>query len=157
GNRLAGGVVSLHAELEGLEAALQQVDVVGRINRAHDAAEFADRFELFFAADDDASEQVVVTAEVLCGGVQDIIDTVFERLDVVGRSERGVDQCLNVAAATDVGKTLQIHHAEVRISRRLADEQLRLGVDRGFHRFVVATADLARNDTESRKVLRAEL
>ncbi len=44
GDRLSVLVVALHAEFEGLEAALQEIEVVGRIDRPHDAAQFADRF-----------------------------------------------------------------------------------------------------------------
>ena len=85
-------VVPLHPQLERLQAALQQIDIVRRIDRAHDAAELADRFELFRRADDDAGQQIVVPGQVLGGRVQHVVDAGGDRPQVVGRAQRGVDQ-----------------------------------------------------------------
>ena len=95
GHRLAVLVVPLHPQLERLEAAQQQVDVVRRVDRAHDAAELADRLQLLLAADDHAGQQVVVAGQVLGGRVQHVVDAGLDRPHVVRRGQRGVDQRLD--------------------------------------------------------------
>ena len=92
-------VVPLHPQLERLQPALQQVDVVRRIDRPHDAAQLADRLQLLGRADDHAGQQVVVPAQVLGGRVQHVVDAVLERPHVVGRGQRGVDQRLDAVLA----------------------------------------------------------
>ena len=46
GDRQTVFIVPLHSQLERFQAAYQQVHVVRRIDRAHDAPQIADRFEL---------------------------------------------------------------------------------------------------------------
>ena len=58
-------VVPLHPQLEGLQAAQQQVDVVRRVDHAHDAAELADRLDLLLRADDHAGSRSLWPARYL--------------------------------------------------------------------------------------------
>ncbi len=126
GHGLAVFVVPLHAQFERFQAALQQIDIVRRVDGAHDAAQLADRLQLFGAADHHAGQQVVVAAEVLRGRVQHVIDARGERPQVVRRGQRGIDQRFDAVPAADVGEAFQIDDAQVRIGRRFADQQLGL-------------------------------
>ena len=79
-----------------------------------------------------------------------------------GRRLYGVASVASISVSTpclraDLGEPFQIDDAQVRIRRRLADQQLRLGRDRRFHRVVVAGLHLPRRHAEPRQVLRAEL
>ena len=80
----------------------------------------------------------------------------------IGRRLYGVPSVASISVSTpclapERGEALQIDDAQMRIGRRLADQQLRPGRDGRFHRVVIAGRHLARDDAEARQVLRAEL
>ena len=105
GHALAVFVVPLHPQLERLQAAAQQVAILRAVDGAHDAAQLADRLQLFRRADDHAGQQVVVAGEVLGGRVQHVIDAGRDRPQVVGRGQRGVDQRFDAVLAADLRRS----------------------------------------------------
>ncbi len=48
-----------------------------------------------------------------------------ERPHVVGRRQRGIDQRLDAVLLAQLGEPFEIDHAQMRIRRRFADQQLR--------------------------------
>src|SRR4029079_15323193 len=131
----------------------EQVEIVRRVDGAHDAAELAHGLEFFGRANDGAGQQIVVPRQILGGRVEHVVDARLERTPVVGGGQCGVDQRFDAAAAADVGKLLQVDHAQVRVRGGLAHQQLRVRVDGRFHRLVVAGLHLPGNDAEPGEML----
>ena len=154
GDRLAVLVVSLHPQLECLQSSLQQIDVVRRVDAAHDAAQIADRFQLLMVADNDAGQQIVVAAQVLRGRMQDVIDAVCESVarcrawPAWRRSTSRHRWRLPILTNRSRSTTLKCGF----VGDSLTSSRV-LVVDGRFHRVVVAGLDLARDDAESRQVL----
>ena len=125
GHALAVLVVPLHPQFERLQAAQQQVAILRAVDRAHDAAEIADRFELLLRTDHDAGQQIVVPGQVLRHRVEHVVDARRDRPQVVRRGQRGVDQRFDAVLAADFGEAVEVDDAQVRIGGRFADQQPR--------------------------------
>ena len=68
-------------QLERLEPAAEQIDVLRRVDRAHDAAQLANRFELFGRANDHPGQEIVVATQILGRRVHHVVDARGQRRD----------------------------------------------------------------------------
>ena len=109
------------AQLERLEAAEEQGARVGRRHDARVGAELLQALGILLAlADDDAEHDVAVSAEVLRGAVQDVVDAVLEGPEVDRRRGRGVDD----DACGMCGCGLEVGHREEGIRRRFEPDEV---------------------------------
>ena len=150
-------IETLHPEFECLEASLEKVNAVRRIDRPHDASQFAYVFQFFFRTHDHPSQEVIVTAEILGRRMQNIVNAILDGPQVVGRCEGGIDQRIHLMLFSNGGEAFQINHAKMWIRWRLGNQQAGIFVDRIFHGFVIAGLDLPSYNTETREVLGTKL
>src|SRR5690242_8874178 len=157
GHRLGVGVLPLHAQGEGLEAAHQQVGREGIDHRAGDALEPPDAADQVGGAEHRAGQQVIEAAQVLGGGMHHEVDAPLERALVVGGGERGVDHRLHPVAPPDPGEALQVQDAVVGIGGRLAHQHPGGRLDRILQRLVVPRRHRGDLDAVAREGLVEEL
>jgi hypothetical protein len=130
---LCGRVVVAHAWDEALEAAEQEPSGVGVGDGSELAAEVTDHLDQSGSTQHDAGEQVVVSAEVLGGGVDDEVGAGRERLQIEGGREGRVDDPLKPPVrATDLGEAGEVGAAQKGVGWGLAEHDAGLpGTDRG--------------------------
>ena len=98
-----------------------------------------------------------MTAEVLRRAVDHVVGAVGERAVVDGRGERRVDHQRHSPAVTQLGGAGDVDHAQIRIRRRLGEEELRVVAQRLLELLQVARVDHRGLDVEPREVLLDEL
>ena len=90
----------------------------------------------------------MVAGEVFRCAVHDQIDPQFERSQQHRRRERRIHDRLDPMRAREGRQRPQIGHAQVRIGRRLTDDEARVGTYRGPHRVEIARLDERVLDTK---------
>ena len=98
-----------------------------------------------------------MAAKVLGRRVHHVINAGGNWLQVEGGRQRRIDDRVDIVSLAEIGKLLQIDHAQVRIRGGLADQHPGVRIDGGFHRFIVARFHLARDHAKPRQVLAAVL
>ena len=61
-------------------------------------------FQSCLATNNHAGQQVIVSAQVLRGGMQHVVDPVIDGSHVVGRGQRGVDQSVDLMLVPQIGE-----------------------------------------------------
>ena len=149
GHGLAVGVVPLHAKVERLQAAEQQILGERRVGRAQIAAELPQRVELRLRAGDGAGQHVVVAGQILGAGVQHVIYAGLQRANVVGRGDGGVNGRLNAMLSSQGSEARRSMTLNCGLVWRFAKQEPRGRRDGRLHLVEVARAYDAGDDAEA--------
>ena len=124
---------------------------------AEDVTRLADERDESPLADHDAREEVVVAAQVFRARMKDEIRALLQRPLVHGRRERRVDQDLHPRmTALRLRERRQIDDAQIRIGRRLGQDDARARADGGGEHARLAGGDERALHAEARERLRHE-
>ena len=99
---LAIFVQPLHADSKGFQAPNEQVRRMRVYYAACDFQVFADWVDEFLFAENNAREQVIVSAEIFCGTVYDEVYAVIERFLIVWCGEGAVGYNEDIGAFEDI-------------------------------------------------------
>ncbi len=113
----------------------------------------ADRVQERLGARDHAAHRVAVAGEVLRGGVEDEVRAVLEGPEQRRAEERVVRDDQEAVAVRQLGERRQVRHPEARVRRRLHEQDLRLGADRGLDGGEVAHVGGRHRDAAPRQVV----
>jgi SufS family cysteine desulfurase len=140
--------VSLHAHVEGFDAAQRKVAVERAGNGTDGVVQELESFEMFgvaFVAADhgDAADHVRVAVEILGTRMDDDVEAEFQRPLYPRAGERVVGHREQAVLVGEGGKCLQVHQAQQRIGRRFHQQHATFGTDRSDQRHRIGEIDKA--------------
>ena len=93
-----------------------------------------DRVEDRPGSNDHPGKKVIVPCQILAGAVHHQVDAVFQRAQVDRCGECAVGHGRDPVRPGDLHSTRQVYHPQVRVGRRLEENQPRVGPDRCLER-----------------------